>query len=102
MQRGVRPTVQNKFFETPLFAAAETGNFDVVGLLSRQKDCKIDHQDKFGDTVLHFACRDGQEQITDYFIKKHKRLVKIKNQEGKTPMSYAMENGHLDCIGILR
>jgi len=33
MKRGIRPTVQNKFNETPLFAAVESGNLEVVNLL---------------------------------------------------------------------
>lgn len=77
--RGLRPTIINKFNETPLFAAAESGNLDVVNRICKEKDNKIDHQDKFGDTALHFAARDGQTEVCEYLIKKHKRLVKIKN-----------------------
>mmetsp|Transcript_32892 Transcript_32892/g.50295 ORF Transcript_32892/g.50295 Transcript_32892/m.50295 type:complete len:81 (+) Transcript_32892:405-647(+) len=78
--------------ETPIFAAAESGSIDIVMMLAKEKDIKIDHQDKFGDTALHFAARDGQLDVTDFLIRKHKRLVKIKNQEGKTPLSYALDN----------
>ena len=92
MKRGLRPTIQNKFCETPLYAASESGNLEVVNMLCKEKDCRIDHQDKFGDTALHFAARDGQLEVCDYLIKKHKRLVKIKNQEGKTALSYALDN----------
>jgi ankyrin repeat protein len=35
MQRGIRPTIQNKFCETPLFAACEAGNIDCVTLLCK-------------------------------------------------------------------
>ena len=60
--------------------------------LCKEKDNKLDHQDKFGDTALHFAARDGQSEICEFLIKKNKRLVKFKNQEGKTPLSYANDN----------
>jgi ankyrin repeat protein len=63
---------------------------------------KIDHQDKFGDTALHFAARDGQTEICEFLIKKHKRLVKIKNQEGKTPLTYALDNAQSTCASIIR
>ena len=69
----------NKFLETPLFSAAESGNIEVVTVLAKEKDCKVDHQDKFGDTALHFAARDGQVEVCEFLIKKYKRLVKIKN-----------------------
>ena len=76
---GIRPTIMNKFNETPLFAAAESGNIDAVNRICREKDTKIDHQDKFGDTPLHFAARDGHQEICEYLIKRNRRMVKIKN-----------------------
>jgi len=42
--------------------------------------------------VLHFAARDGQLEICDFLMKKNKKIARIKNQEGKTPLSYALEN----------
>ena len=102
MKRGLRPTVQNKFCETPLFAAAEAGSLEVVNLICQQKDNKIDHQDKFGDTALHFAARDGQLDVLEYLCKKHRRLVKIKNQEGKTATTYANDNAQTACAQILK
>ena len=43
MKRGLRPVIQNKFNETPLFAAAESGSLEVVHMLCTQKDNKIEH-----------------------------------------------------------
>jgi ankyrin repeat protein len=86
------PNVINKFGETPIFFAAEQGNLDVLNILSKDKRVNLEHQDKFGDCLLHFAARDGQLEICDYLMKKNKRLGKIKNQEGKTPLTYAIEN----------
>lgn len=45
--------------ETPIFLAAENGHMDVVNILMKDPRTNIEHQDKFGDTVLHFAARDG-------------------------------------------
>lgn len=59
LQKGCDPNVQNKFLETPMFIAAEMGAELVLNILASDKRTKIEHQDKFGDTVLHFACRDG-------------------------------------------
>ena len=100
--RGIKPTIQNKFDETPLFSAAESGNIDVVNRLLKEKDCKIDHQDKFGDTALHFAARDGQAEVCEYLIKKFRKLVKVKNQEGKTAMNYAIENSQPTCLQVIK
>lgn len=43
LMRGIKPSIQNKFDETPLFSAAESGNIDVVHRLLKEKECKIDH-----------------------------------------------------------
>ena len=43
LKRGLKVTVQNKFYETPLFAAAESGSVDIMTLLCQNKDLKIDH-----------------------------------------------------------
>ena len=102
LKRGVRPSLSNKFKETALFSAVESGNLDIVTMICKEKDNKIDHQDKFGDTVLHFAARDGMGEICEYLIKKHKRLMKIKNQEGKTALSYALDNAQTTCVQVIK
>ena len=55
------------------------------------KDMKVDHVDKFGDNALHCATRDGFDDICEILIKKSKRLIKMKNKEGKTALTYAIE-----------
>lgn len=71
--------VENKFHETPIFLAGEAGHLDVVNILAKDPRTFLEHQDRFGDTVLHFAARDGQLEITDYLMKKNKKLARIKN-----------------------
>ena len=55
------------------------GNEQVLNILASDKRCKVDHQDKFGDTAMHVACRDGQFDILLYLLKKNSRLKKVKN-----------------------
>ena len=57
--RGCDPNVQNKFKETPIFIAAENGSKQVLHTLWQDKRTKNDIRDKFDDTILHFAARDG-------------------------------------------
>ena len=59
LHKGINPMVQNKFNENPIFLAAEAGHVDVVNILAKDTRTNLEHQDKFGDTVLHFAARDG-------------------------------------------
>jgi len=54
--------------------ACETGTIDVVNVLCKEKSLEIDHQDKFGDTALHFAAREGQLEICDYLLRWNAKL----------------------------
>lgn len=63
-----------------------------MNILAKDPRINLEHQDKFGDTVLHFAARDGQLEVCDFLMKKNKKLARIKNQEGKTALSYAIDN----------
>ena len=57
--RGLDPNVCNKFRESPIFIAAEMGAVQVFHTLWSDKRTRIDIKDKFDDTLVHFAARDG-------------------------------------------
>lgn len=59
LKRGIDPNVQNKFRESAIFIAAEMGAKQVLHTLYSDRRTKTDLVDKFGDSVLHFAARDG-------------------------------------------
>lgn len=77
--KGVKPCVCNKFNETPLFSAAESGSLTVLHRLCKDKETKVDAQDKFGDTALHFAARDGHQEVCEVLLRRNKKLAKIQN-----------------------
>ena len=78
------------------------GAKQVLHTLYQDKRTKVDLKDKFGDTIMHFAARDGQLEILEYILDKTKKLMNAENQEGKTPLKYATENGHITCAQLLR
>jgi len=41
--RGLDPNIQNKFNETPLFSAAESGKLEVVARLCKEPEIDIEH-----------------------------------------------------------
>lgn len=60
-----------------------------MALICSDKETVAEHKDKFENTAMHFAARDGYPDICSFLMKKYPRLVKMKNQEGKSPLSYA-------------
>lgn len=51
---------------------------------------------------MHFAARDGQLEVCDYLMKKNKKLARIRNQEGKNALSYALDNAQSAVAQCLR
>ena len=51
---------------------------------------------------MHFACRDGQLEVGEFLVRSMKRLLKVKNQEGKTALTLAIENGHTPLVQLCR
>ena len=91
----------NKFQETPLFHAAESGNIDIINIFYKNK-CKLEAQDKFGDTALHFAARNGHAEVCDFLIKNSTNLLGITNQEGKNALTYALENSQTSAAQVMK
>ena len=70
---------------TPLIKACASQAYDVVKIFLRSTDIKINFKDKIGNTALHYLCEDENFDIAIDMMKKGGD-VKIKNNEGKTPL----------------
>ena len=51
---------------------------------------------------MHVAARDGHADIAEVLIKGYKRLVKMRNKEGKSALSYALYYKWDDVAAIIR
>lgn len=102
IQRGVDASYENKFEQSAMFMACETGSVKVLHILCSDQSVRLDKQDKFGDTLLHLACRDGHLEVAAYLLRSNKRLVNMVNQEGKTALTVAVENGHTPLVQLCR
>lgn len=58
-------------------------------------------RDVDGSTALHIAAIVGNTDAAELMVKRDKRLLQIKDNEGKEPLHKAYENMHLDTIGYL-
>lgn len=61
--KGMSPMVTNKLLMTPLYYAIENNCEKIFELLIHDKRQVLDHSDKFGDTILHVAAREGQTEF---------------------------------------
>ncbi|KAI3754485.1 hypothetical protein L1987_54269 [Smallanthus sonchifolius] len=57
--------------------------------------------DSDGNTILHIAAIVGDTYIVEYAPQNQKNLLRIIDNEGKTPLDKAYENMHLDIIAYL-
>lgn len=90
----LNPLEPNGFGELPIFCAVEEGHLEVVRVLSRVSP--LDHVDKFGDTILHLASREGHREIAEYLLSRNRGLMAIANPDNKTSMDLAFECGYLE------
>lgn len=72
---------------TPLMWAAARGNLALAQQLAR-----ADHllTDKYGNTALHIAVRNGHVQLAEYLSQQAPLALLVKNENGKTPVDLAI------------
>ncbi|RSL82168.1 hypothetical protein CEP51_005353 [Fusarium floridanum] len=99
--KGVSVNPLDNYDQTPLDLAIKWRYEKIVHFLLNQPDVRL--EDKLGNTLLHFAARDGRLKISRMIldIKKEKIDVDSTNVNGDTPLHIAAENGHSDMVDFL-
>ena len=87
---------------TALHIAVSGGHLEVARLLvARGADPQ--HRTARGATAVHIAARDGQRALIDWLSGPELGLdLGSETCEGKTPLQYAEEYGHMECAELLR
>ena len=84
---------------TPLHHAVAGGHKDVVTLLLRE-GCPVTTRARHGVSVLLVAARFGQKELIAYLIGCGLN-VNIEDEDGATPLHYAVYQGHLESVHAL-
>ena len=87
---------------TPLHLALKESEFEIVKLIAENVDNKcIELVDNFGRNVIHTAAINGEVECLKLLCQKTDKIdLKVKS-DGNTPLHYAAEYGHLDCVEVL-
>jgi ankyrin repeat protein len=98
--------IKKYIHETPalvLFAAgkAEGGNNKVLKELIDSKEEDINIRDKYGNTALIAASRNGIAENVVVLLKA-KADVSLKNNKGETALSLAVRSGYKDIVQLLK
>ena len=96
------PNALDKDGFTALFR--EVSYYGRIRIAKRLLEAKPDPNIRCGDkqrTALHEAALHGSPQIIDLLLQ-HKADPNIKDAEGRTPLSYALEEGRTNIVELLR
>ena len=92
----------NNYGRTPLSWAAENGHLEVVRLLLATGKAEVDSKDKSGTDAAELGGRErpsGGGEAAAGYGQSRGRLEGSKS--GRTPLSRAAENGHLEVVRLL-
>ncbi|KAL9438120.1 hypothetical protein AB3S75_023896 [Citrus x aurantiifolia] len=83
------------FIETPLHAAARSGNVELAMEIIRLKPSFAKKPNQDGFSPMHLALQNGQTQTVLQLIDTDPELVRVKGREGITPLHHASADGDL-------
>lgn len=96
---GADPNVTINNAITPLQIAASEGYDSICTSLLKRK-AAIDAQSAKGRTAMMGACQNGRTKVVKTLIPYGPKPL-IKDNDGKTCLDYAQENGHYDIVRII-
>lgn len=77
-----------KFFETAVALVNRGANPNYAGKFANR-------------TLLHCAAAQGNLELIMQLVETNRASLRVYDNEGKTPIKYAMENKHQDCVDYL-
>lgn len=83
--------IYEKHHKTPLMAAIDENNIDIVNVLLEDDRIDINTTNKNGDTPLHFAIVKNSRDIVKLLLEDKRINVNLKNSRGETPF-------HCSCV----
>ena len=87
---------------TALHLALKNSEFEIVKLIAENVDQEcIEISDDEDRNVIHTAALNGEVECLKLLCQKTDKINLKVHSDGNTPLHYAAEYGHLDCIQVL-
>lgn len=101
LAHGANPNAVDDHFFTPLYYAAKIGNLDAAKILI-QYGVSVDGDSRALLTPLYIAAQHNHQSLVYYLLSCHpKPNIEKTNDEGKTLLHLAAENGHEKVCAVL-
>ena len=95
---GCDPMACSEYKKSPMNTACEAGNLKLVKVLVSDK---VDHQDRLGNTPLHYACKHQQLEIVRFLTKEKSCSQNITNKSGQLPLHIACDLQSLELVKLV-
>jgi ankyrin repeat protein len=103
LERGADPTIANQFDYIPLVNACDRGDSAAVRCLLDHPSAPatINHVDEGGRTAVWWASFRGRVDVLRALLEKGADHT-IADEHGRTPMTFAKQNNHPECVEALK
>ena len=92
----------NMFETTALMYAAQWNRLDMVVSLLNHPGIDVNVQDRYNWTALHHAVRRNLPAILAQLVSDDRVDTSLKDKYNRTPLKLAIDDGHDECVKILR
>jgi len=102
-RNGADPDIRGQSGRSPLHAAAYSGNFEVVRILTEYDPVGINARDDIGFTPLHWASRGHHSKDGSVLrqLLEHGADINAQSQSGRTPLHWTSIDGALEVVRLL-
>lgn len=77
------------------------GDINLISETIKQNPYLLRYTDSYGASALHWAAKEGQCAIIEYFVGEGMSVNQVTLKSHHTPLHYAAAAGHADCVQTL-